>query len=224
MKLLLALLLAADLQDDALVAAQAAPGGDALRKLAERFRDAKTLSAKVVQSRRTSLLREAIMSSGMLYYRRDPARLVFRLSEPRTTEIHLDRSAYQVFRPEAKRLERMEFEEGTAAARLLMLFDPKPEEIEKAFALSSAPAAEGETETLLEPKDDRARRRLRRLSLTLATKDGALRRITVTDADGDETRFDLSALELNPDLPPKTFGLELPEGTRVLRHAVKEEK
>src|SRR5690349_10016741 len=78
----------------------------AFKKIAEKFKDMRTLSAKVVQQRRTELLDKTLLSSGTMYYRREPARLVFLLNEPRKAEIHMDRTSYQVYRPDEKRLER----------------------------------------------------------------------------------------------------------------------
>jgi outer membrane lipoprotein-sorting protein len=203
-------------QDDA---AQAA-----LKKLAERFKDAKSLSAKVVQSRKTALLDKPIVSSGSLFYRREPAKLVFRMTEPRAAEIHLDKVSYQVYRPDEKRLEWFDFENDAAMGRLLMVFQPKPDEIGKAFTVRKGESSKGEIEILLEPSDEKVRARLRRLALLLDEKDGTLKRIAYTDPDGDEVRFELSEVKVNPELDPATFELRVPEGTRVLRHAARLEK
>jgi outer membrane lipoprotein-sorting protein len=212
-----------------LLAAQAEPADDpaaqaALRRLAERFRDARTLSARVSQSRKTSLLDRPVTSSGTLYYRREPARLVFHMTEPRPAEIHLDRAAYQVHRPDEKRLERLDFEGEDLAPRLLMVFEPKAEEMGRTFRVGREDAPAGEVRVVLEPRDDKVRRHLRRLSLALAEGDGALRRIAYTDAEGDEVVFTLTELKVNPELAPGLFELKVPEGTRILRHAVKLDK
>jgi outer membrane lipoprotein-sorting protein len=193
----------------------------ALRKLAERFRDLKTLSCSVAQERRTALLEKPITSSGTMFYRREPGRLVFRMTEPRTTEIHMDRTAYQVWRPDEKRLERIEFEDDELTGRLLMVFQPKEEDVGKSFAVRAGASKDGDLEVRLEPSDDRVRKRLRVLVLTVRESDGALRRIRYEDESGDEVRFDLWDVQVNPDLPAATFELAVPEGTKVFRHAVK---
>lgn len=205
-----------------LLVGQASPADEAanaaLRKLAARFQEARTLSARVVQTRRTELLEKPIVSSGTMYYRRDPARLVFHLTEPRKAEIHLDRTSYQVYRPDEKRLERTEFENDEAMGKILVVFEPKPEELGKAFAIRGGGAKEGQIEVRLEPSDERVRRQLKRVSLTIAEADGALRRLSYTDGEGDEVRLDLSDVAINPEMKLEVFTLRLPEGTRVLRH------
>lgn len=194
---------------------------EALRKLAARFEKAATLSCKVTQSRTTALLEKPLISKGTLYYRREPGRLVFRLTEPRATEIHLDRTTYQVYRPAEKRLERTEFEDEALGAHLLEIFRPKVESIEKRFTVKATAREGGETEIQLIPTDEKIRRRLAALTLTVHGPDATLRRIVTTDSDGDTVRLDLSDLSINPQLPKETFDLKVAEGTRVLQHSVK---
>src|SRR5689334_419500 len=112
-----------------LILALAGPGSQAsdeaataaLRRLADKMMEANTLSARVVQTRRTELTDKPITSSGLMYYRRDPARLVFHLVEPRNAEIHMDRTSYQVFRPDEKRLERTDFGNEDVSGKILMM-------------------------------------------------------------------------------------------------------
>ena len=194
---------------------------EALRRLSARLEKAETLSCKMTQSRTTALLEKPLVSKGTLYYRRNPGRLVFRLTEPRTTEIHLDRTTYQVYRPSENRLERTKFEDEAIGAHLLDVFRPKVESIEKRFTVKATAKEDGETEIHLVPTDDKIRRRLAALTLTVHGPDATLRRIVTTDADGDTVRLDLTDLSINPQLPKETFDLKVPEGTRVLQHSVK---
>ncbi|HLY12254.1 MAG TPA: outer membrane lipoprotein carrier protein LolA [Planctomycetota bacterium] len=196
----------------------------ALQKLAARMREIRTLSASVTQSRRTDLLDKPIVSSGTMAYRRDPPVLAFHLTEPRKADILLDKTSYQVFRPEEKRLERVEFEGEDVTARILMVFEPKLDEIGKTFTVHGGEARDGLIDVQLDSSDERFRKRLKKIVLTLAEADGGLRRIVYTDAEGDEVRFDLSQVVLNPELPADTFLLRTPEGTRVLRRTVKQDK
>lgn len=197
---------------------------EALKSLGARLKDTKTLSAQVVQSRKTALLDQPIVSSGTLYYRREPARLVFRLTSPKASEIHLDASAYQVYRPDEKRLERIEFEDASITGKLLMVFQPKSEEIGKAFGIRKAASKPGEIEILLEPTDEKIRKRLTRLSIALDEKTSMLKKISTADADGDEVTFDLTEVAIDPALDPSIFELKVPEGTRILKHSAKLEK
>jgi outer membrane lipoprotein-sorting protein len=194
---------------------------DALQALAAGLKEAKTMRARVVQSRRTELLDEPIRSSGTLAYRREPGQLSFRLSEPRRTEILIDRTSYQVHRPEEKRMERFDFAEGSPAARLLDVFDPKPDDLGKAFAVKGGALKAGEVEVVLEPRDDKAKAYLKRLRLAVGMPGGLLKRVEHEDAEGDRVTFELEGLELNPKLDEDLFRLVPAEGTRILRHAVR---
>ena len=192
-----------------------------LGRLSERMKDARTLSARVVQSRKTELLDTPIVSAGTLYYRRDPGHLVFRMTEPRATEIHLDATRYQVYRPDEKRLEQIDFENGDAAGRLLMVFQPKADDVGKAFSLTRGESRPGELAIVLTPSEEKIRKRVSKIVLWMSDPEATLRRIQTVDAEGDEVTFDLSDLRINPEIEPATFELKVPEGTRVLKHRAK---
>lgn len=189
------------------------PAAEALKRLGERMKDVRTLTCGIRQVRKTALVEQPLVSAGTMSYRRDPGRLVFRLTEPRTSEIHMDRGAYQVYRPDEKRLERLEFEDDVLTGQLLTLFDPKPEAMGKTFKMSMS----GD-DILLVPLDEKVKKRL--ASLTLTLKDVEIRRIRYVQADGDEVAFEMSDVKLNPELPASAFELRVPEGTRVLIHKV----
>jgi outer membrane lipoprotein-sorting protein len=196
----------------------------ALKKLSEKMREARTLSARVVQTRRTELTDKPITSSGRMYYRRDPARLVFHLTEPRKAEIHMDRTSYQVFRPDEKRLERTDFGNEDVTGKILMMFEPKADELGKTFAIRGGEKKDGRIEVRLESSDEKVRKRLRKIVLTIGEADGALRSLSYTDGEGDDVTFDLSDVEINSALAPDLFALKVPEGTRVLRNSLPQDK
>ena len=207
-----------------MVAVQEAPADAAakaaLQKLSAKMKDVRTLTASVIQSRKTELLDKPIVSSGTMAYRRESARLIFHLTEPRKAEILLDKSSYQVYRPDEKRLERIDFESEDVTAKILMVFEPKADEIGKAFTVKGGEVREGAIEVQLESSEERFRKRMKKIVLTIAEADGALRRIAYTDAEGDEVQFDLTKVEVNPELPADAFILKTPEGTRILRRTV----
>lgn len=192
----------------------------ALDKLAAKMKDVRTLTAKVVQSRKTELLDKPIVSSGTMAYRRNPAQLVFQLTEPRRAEIHLDKGSYQVYRPDEKRLERIDFAGEDVTSKILMVFEPKADDIGKAFTVRGGESKDGAIEVRLESTNEQLRKRMKKIALTVVEADGALRRIAYTDSEGDEIQFDLSDVVINPELPAEKFELKTPEGTRVLRRTV----
>ena len=191
---------------------------ETLRALAEKMKGATSLRADVVQRRKTALLEEPIVSKGVLHWRREPGRLVILISEPGASRVQIDRASYEVWRPDEKRLERIEFAGDEGAGKLLQIFDPKPDEMGKAFELRSA----GPGEILMIPKDEKVRKRVRSIGISVSISDGSLRRIRTEDADGDETVFELSKTELNPALPAGLWDLALPEGARVRVHRARQ--
>lgn len=196
----------------------------ALQKLCDRFRDLRFLSAGVVQTRRTELLDRPIVSSGKLYYRRDPARLVFQLGEPRKVEIHMDRTSYQVYRADERRLERFEFGADGPSAAILMVFEPKMEALEKNFSVRGGGVKDGVREVALDTTDERLKKRLKGIVLRIAESDATLRGMSYTDAEGDDVRFELSDVALNAELEPSRFDLKTADGTRVILQSLKPDK
>lgn len=191
----------------------------ALEKLAARLRDVKTLKARFVQERKTALTPEPLVSTGTLHYRREPARLVLRMGEPRKAEIHMDGSTYQVYRPAEQRLERIDFAGEAPSRRLLMIFNPRPEEIRKLFAIRDSAAGPGEIGIRLEPLDAKLKRSLAEVTLGVTAGESGLRRFSWKDAEGDTVEFRLEEVVLDGETDPGAFELKVAEGTRVLRHA-----
>lgn len=183
-----------------------------LRALGERMKDARTMKTSFDQKRTTALVQGPVLSAGVMYYRREPARLVFHLIEPYAAEIHMDREAYQVWRPKEKRLERIDFGDDSVASRLFMVFDPKPDRLKDAFEITRV----GD-EIRLVPKDPEARKRMSLLALLVAPDPPTLRRIRYIDADGDEVRMDFHVVTLNPDVPADVWTLEVPPDAKVFR-------
>jgi outer membrane lipoprotein-sorting protein len=125
-----------------------------------------------------------------------------------------------VYRPDEKRLERIDFAGEDVTSKILMVFEPKADDIGKAFIVHGGEAKDGDIEVRLESSNEQLRKRMKKIALTVAQSDGALKRIAYTDAEGDEIQFDLSDVVINPELPAETFSLKIPEGTRVLRRTV----
>jgi len=195
-----------------LLLVQADDPAETLRALGERMKDVRALSTPFDQRRTTALLEQPIVSSGLMYYRRDPGRLVFHIREPRPTVIHMDREAYQVWRPQEKRLERIDFGEDALATRLFMVFNPQPERLKAAFEITREGA-----EIRLVPKDAETRKRMSLLALSVASDPPALKRIRYVEADGDEVQIDLRAIALDPEIPESVWSLEVPPDAKVFR-------
>ena len=196
----------------------------ALRKMADRFRKAESLTGSFTQRRRTALLDEPMTSSGMLYYRRAPETLVFALEKPRRTEVHIDITSYQVWRPDERQLERFVFEDRDVLRGIFTAFNPELERIGALFKVELAEQKQGCSRVSITPLEVKVQRFFSRLWLTLQDSDGALRGLSLREAEGDDVEFELGELALNASVPPALFDLKIPEGTRVLEHRVKKDE
>ncbi len=216
---MLELLLAAALIQDSADEAKAVLG-----KLAETMRAAKTLSGRFTQTRRSALLAEPITSKGRLAYRRDPEALAFILTEPARTEIRFQKALYTVYRPAEKQLERFEFEDEGVTSGLFTAFNPDVAKIATFATLKLASRKDGVAAVVLDPVDEKARRLLKTITLSIGEADGSLRAIAYTDADGDVVEFALSDVKTDGDVAAETFDPKFPDDVKRLTHKVKAEK
>src|SRR4029450_12824120 len=121
------------------------------------------------------------------------------------------------------RWRRTDLENDELRGKILMVFEPKPDDLGRTFAIRGGESKDGVIDVRMEPSDEKVRKRLRRVSLSIAEADGALKRLSYFDAEGDEVTLDLSDVAINPDLAEGVFKLQVPDGTRVLRRTVKKE-
>ena len=195
----------------------------ALRALADRFASLGTMSASFVQSRRTILLDEPIQSSGKLYYRRKNEKAVFATEKPRTSLIYLDANSYLVYRPSEKQAEHFDLSDTEATRWILLAFNPKPEEIEKVFEIKGKPAANGATAVILVPREEKLKKSVAQLTLVISfeSEPAQLRSLTYEDSEGDEVKFELTNIALDPKLDDSRFKPSIPDDVRVIRHKAK---
>lgn len=196
-----------------------------ITRWAERCKGVRTISADFVQDRKSPLLDDPVRSSGKLSYRREKEKLALVIQKPRDSVVHLDRGSYQVYRPEDKQLEQYEFEDSERGHLLFMVFNPNMDELEKCFTVKAGASTEGQVEVVLEPTDRKYLKILNRITLILSDAGDAakitLKSLAYVDPEGEEVRWDLAKLTVNPDLPSDAFELRVPEGTRVLKHRAK---
>jgi outer membrane lipoprotein-sorting protein len=107
---------------------------------------------------------------------------------------------------------------------LFMAFNPDIAKIQRSCAVRLKDHRDGVVVVGLEPTDPKSRRFFTTLTLSIAEADGTLRGISYKDADGDDVQFELTDVQIGPDLPAETFQLKVPDGVRVLTHKIKADK
>lgn len=164
-------------------------------RLAARQQEIRTLGARFRQTKRVALLREPLVSSGRLEYRR-PDYVRWEVAEPEPLVVEIAGGRLRAGPP--GRLEPIEAVEADAAARLFRdlgaIFTAAGELVPARFALAPGDA---DTSFILTPRDRAAARLVEAIELELDPASGAPRRTVLREANGDRTEIELSDLELN---------------------------
>ncbi len=188
-------------------------GGDKLRALMEAVvetqRSVRTLRADFTMRKRSELLLEPVESSGLFTFRapdsvrwdyRTPAAMVVLLAESRLT----------TFLPDRRRAETVRLS-GRHRRFVGVLAGTQPlDELAENFRITlTDPGGSVPYRLTLLPTQTVIRRTLR--SLVLEVDRTLLLPVTVEyeEADGDSTRYEFHRLEVNPDLGPGQFVLDL---------------
>lgn len=196
----------------------------ALETLSGRMGKAKTLVASFTQERHSTLLDDPITSSGRLYYRRDPEALAFAIAEPRRSHVRFGTTWYRVYRPDEKQLERFEFEDDQMTRGLFFAFHPDPKRLAESADASVAGKSDGSLRITIVPREERYRRFVSQLTLTLSEDATALKGFSYTDRDGDDIRFTLSDVKLDAEIEEASLTPEIPADVKEIVVRVRERK
>jgi hypothetical protein len=198
----------------------------AIERLAKTMEKVERIRAHYVQYQESLLLAEPLVSKGTLHLRAEPACLLLELAEPRPVIVRSDPKSHQMYWPTEKLAERWLFRSNELARALLRCFSADIRAVEEIFEIRAFTPGEKTSELLLVPRDDKLRRYLATLSLTLSNETGNLVGITHQNAEGERVRFELSELDLAPDptVENALFDRPLPSDVRLLVHEVKEPK
>lgn len=194
----------------------------ALHSLAERNGKAKVLRADYVQHRTTALRKKPLESKGTLWFRADPACIVFAVDEPKPARIRLDARAYEVLRPDQNQLERFLLASSDLPNAL---FESLRADWDKLLLrLTFAGATEVDDGKALRirfaPRDETVRPYLAELELEVARDGSAIRTVGYVDGQGDRVTITLTNLALDPKVETAPFDVPVPPGTAILQHTV----
>jgi outer membrane lipoprotein carrier protein len=187
-----------------------------LRRVAERYASARTLSAKFRQEiplQNVGIVRKA---SGTVYFGR-PLKMRWDYDGPEA-QLFLADGRYFYFRPagSSQVIRRAVDEKGLGGKIPLLLLFGKGE-ITDLFRVDAADPRKGGEETVLRlsPLGDGAPE-VRRIDLVVGTEDALIREIHVFDRLGGENHLYLTDVKVNPPLPAGFFRFRKPAGVSVV--------
>ena len=195
-----------------------------LGKVADALEDVTFTRATYKQTQNLATLLKPRITTGRLYFRREPACLVMHVDPEAALRIRMEETSHLVYRPANKRADRYLFEANHLARAIMRCFTSEIRAVEKTFEIGAFRSLEGTHEIDLVPRDEKARSFLRLLSLRIRAEDATIVSIAYVDAGGDEVRIDLQAIERAPkpeEMRP-LFDAALPDDVELFERAVGE--
>jgi len=193
-----------------------------LGALAKHHETLATLSATYEQERKTELSPEPLRSSGRFFYSRKAKCLVFHGRKPRTVQLRLDETSYQVYRPDAKKAERFVFPGFSPGRLLLAVFTPAVKDLRETHTVVAYAEDEGVVTIALAPKAEELRAHVARFQVKTRVADRTLLEVSYVRADGESVRIAFADVAINPALDAALFAKTLPKGTDLRVTEVKE--
>ncbi|MEX0746278.1 MAG: outer membrane lipoprotein carrier protein LolA [Phycisphaeraceae bacterium] len=199
---------------------------EALQEMDRRSSEIKTLRARFVRHRHTPLLREPLVSEGMVLIKGDRVRWETEAPSPSTTLIGDDQ--VRIYQPEDRRLEVYEIEDrasrfgaGPLPRLTDMLDDFSIKQMSRAELFrASDEDDDGAGDGLalrLTPKREAVADNVQAIDMLIEPKSGRLLRLRMRSDESQWTAYRFVEHEVNVDLPDDAFTLDLPPDVEVVR-------
>jgi outer membrane lipoprotein-sorting protein len=183
------------------------------------------LSAEIKYTRAIPLLDEEQVCKGELRYIK-PGFMLLKIGPPRKEDVYTDGKSWWVVNHQGKQVEhyRVTDDRKTSqeASFLQFGFRGNVAELKKGYKVSLAGEKKKDEETLwvlkLIPKLKQGPSRFSRIDITVSSKTGLPRKITLMESDGEiEHHFEFVSTKLDPGLKPKDLSFELPRGYALIQ-------
>ena len=184
-----------------------------LSDLADRAVEVETYQASFTQEKITPLLRDPILSNGIIRVAGGVARWDTLL--PYRSTMLISQGELRLYYPEQQTLEVYDLGERLDA----MAASPIPdlELLRESFSLETVERGDEAVQMLLLPREEELQENVSEVRVTLDPARGVLTGIEITDPDGDLTVLKFEDITLNPELSADELALEVPVGTKIVK-------
>ena len=182
-----------------------------------------TLIAGFSQRKVTTLVREPLISSGVVKFKR-PDRIHFTYSKPEPMEMALDGETIWIYSPIRPQVEKYSIAKNKRMAQYL-------EPVRGIFQKTFGQLAESYTLVYqglqrdhlhwfrLNPKEEKVRKFLLRVDLWIDKTSGAILRFEMIEANQDLLDLEFKDLQINPPLTDDDLTIKIPPSVRVLEQS-----
>lgn len=199
-----------------------APGQDSkefIRKIDEKQRKIQTLTAQFTQRKETALMKEPLVSSGTVRFKR-PTQIYLRYEKPQSMEIAINGKSMRIYQTGKTYLEEYALGPGKRVSRFMepfiSVFQKPLAELEERYSVTYGGMEGGRLHRiLLQPKEEKIQRILLRVELWADQESGAIERFTMMETNGDRLLLEFKNLKLNAPLADPDLTIQVPPSVKA---------
>ncbi|RMH19152.1 MAG: outer membrane lipoprotein carrier protein LolA [Acidobacteria bacterium] len=186
-----------------------------IEQIKRQQRQLRSLDARFVQIKHSSLLLEPEVARGTFCYQApDLARWEF--TEPNQTVMVIRDGEMLTWYRDLGTAERVRVDKHTAQIEQYLSATNSIERLERYFTMATSFPEDGRPYQIeLTPRYSRVAKRLKKMTIWFDRERYVPVRLTYVEPDGDTTEFVFEQVQINPDLPPERFDVTLPDDVEV---------
>jgi len=191
-----------------------------VREIDEKQQMIQTFAARFTQIKETGLMKEPLLSSGLVRFRR-PNRIYLAYEKPQSLEIAIDGQKMRIYQTGKPQVEQYSLGPGKPMTQflepLIGVFQKTFAELEEKYIVTYG-GMEGDRlyRFLLLPKEEKTRKFLLRVELWTDRGSGAIERFRMTETNGDRLVLEFQNLQINPSLADPDLEIKAPPSVKVV--------
>ncbi len=176
-----------------------------------------SLRANVVETRVLALLAKPEVLRGQLTF--DQGKVRFEYREPELRTYVLNDGKLTGWIPAQNRVEEANVARRVSRLKKVFALGQASSELIKDFTITLAEKSSvaGTDELVLVPKSKRIQKRISEVRLWLDQELGLPKQLQYITGDGNKITYQLTAMQLNPEVPAATFVLKIPANAKVVK-------
>ena len=185
-----------------------------LRQLARVQGEVEDFTADLIQEKRISLLREKVISRGVIQFKR-PNKVLIELFDPDPSLMVVDGTTLWLYFKRERVAQRYQVGDNPMLKRYLMILENpfrdewgKPASIRKEGDFAVLEVIPGEAETIYA-----------KVTLWVSTQTWLIRKLALYEKGGDFTILSYENIRVNTGIPDSNFTLDLPADVQILQPA-----
>jgi len=182
-----------------------------MKNIKEKERGLKTFTAKFVQTKKTSLLREPLHSEGVIYFDRT-GRVLLRVMSPSPLIVLLRDNMLLIYYPDLSKTEERYLGRTDDILKKYFSIGQSIEELKKQYAIQLVSKTHSDGYRLkLIPKMKAITRYIETIEVVVSRNNWLPEQIHFREVKGDNTSLSLQFTSINEPLPPGIFTIDVPK-------------